>query len=38
MRFYKHSDGKTYLWPEVVPTGWEFMIKADFSGQVWRKV
>jgi hypothetical protein len=37
MKTYLHSDGKKYLWPEVIPSGMEFVITPEFK-TFWRKV
>ncbi len=26
MKLYKHSNGKTHFFPEVIPKGWEVML------------
>ena len=37
MKFYKHSDGLSHIYPEIVPEGWSFIITPDFQ-QIWRKI
>lgn len=36
MKFFKHSNGKTSLYPERIPQGYEYVITPDFVG-FWRK-
>ena len=37
MKFYKHSDGSSRMYPEIVLEGWSFIITPDFQ-QIWRKI
>jgi hypothetical protein len=38
MKLYKHSNGKTSLFPERIPQGWEVMLKPDTFEVVWRRI
>jgi hypothetical protein len=38
MKLYKHSNGKTSLFPEHIPQGWEVMLNPNTFDIVWRKI
>ena len=37
MKLYKHSTGKTSIFPEHISEGWEYVIRPDFT-TFWRKI
>ena len=38
MKLYKHSNGKTSLFPEHIPRGWEVMLNPTTFELVWRRI
>ena len=38
MKLYKHSNGKTSLFPEHIPRGWEVMLNPITFELVWRRI
>jgi len=38
MKLYKHSNGKTSIFPEHIPRGWEVLIRSDTFETVWRRI
>jgi hypothetical protein len=37
MKLYKHSNGKTHFFPEVIPKGWEVMLNPNTFDVIWRR-
>jgi len=38
MKLYKHSNGKTSIFPEHIPKGWEVLLRPDTFETVWRRI